>query len=63
VTGRLLVQVLDTASKWWGPFPDPAYAGALVHQVALIRRVFGILEKLSKKLLGMIWKFMSWTEI
>jgi len=34
-----------------------------VHQVALIRRVFGILEKLSKKLLGMIWKFMSWTEI
>jgi len=21
--------------KWWDPFPDPAYAGALVHRVAL----------------------------
>jgi len=22
--------------KWWDPFPDPTYAGASVHQVALL---------------------------
>jgi hypothetical protein len=22
-------------TNWWDPFPDPAYAGALVHQAAL----------------------------
>jgi hypothetical protein len=22
-------------TKWWDPLPDPAYAGALVHRVAL----------------------------
>ena len=23
-------------TKWWDPSPDPAYAGALMHRVALI---------------------------
>jgi len=28
--------------KWWDPFPDPAYAGALVHRVALLTsRIWG----------------------
>jgi len=51
VTELSRVQVLETVScvknrvrlhtihqKWWDPFPDPAYAGALVHRVALLSK-------------------------
>jgi len=35
---RLCVQY----TKWWGPSPDPVYAGALVHRVALFIQILQI---------------------
>jgi len=32
------VRLRTIHQKWWDPFPDPAYAGALVHRVALYSR-------------------------
>jgi len=71
VTERSWVLVLKTAScvknrvrlhtiqqKWWDPFLDPAYAGALVHRVALL--IFGktlLVRASSKELLGLVLFF------
>jgi len=35
MTAFLVHVAHDQYNKWWDPFPDPSYAGALVHQVAL----------------------------